>query len=72
MRPTVLRVQVEWEKTEPHGTRDVHGYPNVLRLIEILRECPRLEGIDGAKYHENHNITQVYGEAELVNFAFQD
>ena len=48
--------EVEGDEGEPDDAGGVHREPDELRLIEVLRHLPRLDGVDCADRDEDHVV----------------
>ena len=62
----VCSSEVEGDEGQPYDAGGVHGEPDELRLIEVLRHLPGLDGVDCADRDENH---VVHLQIEHVNIS---
>ena len=44
----------DWNECQPDDAGAVHGKPDVLGLVEVLRDLPGLESVPGAQEDEDH------------------
>ena len=48
--------EVDGDERQPDDTRGVHGKRDILGFVEILRDLPRLESVDGTEEDEHHIV----------------
>ena len=54
----MVGAEVDGDECAPHDARAVHSEGDVLGLVKILRNVPRLEGVDGAEHDEEHVVEE--------------
>ena len=52
----VCGAKVEGHEGQPDDAGGVHGEPDVLGLVEVLRHLPGLDGVNGAHCDQHHTV----------------
>ena len=53
-----MRAEVDGNEAEPDDARRVHRKADVLRLVEVLRNLVRLNGVHSAHHDQQHVVDE--------------
>ena len=66
-----MREEVYRDEGEPDDARRIHGEGYVLGLVEVRRDVPRLEGVDGTEGDEDHIVEQRQRHSKVRTLALK-
>jgi len=66
-----VSAEVDGYERQPDDARRIHGEPNVLRFVEILRNLPRLDRIHGAHDDQQHVVDERQQKPLILHATFQ-